>query len=326
MYKLLRQWPLLALLAMGASVVQAETLVSPNLLSSTERGMFMTNGRYFVAGKAGIHEIKRTADNAPNCKIDNASGFTSCQLVSPQLGADTCEFSGMTTDNTYLYAACTVWADSSALSTLKPPKRAVLFRVKPGAGSTAAEVKTKDFASKRWYNGMAMLDASTLLMTPSNLLGSDTAVVKLKITSSSTLAHTVSDWLPGSILYLIPNGIQVADGHLYYVGGQSLYRIKITSAGAAGIPFLIYQAPVNKVLDDLSVWGDWVSVTEIGLVNGLGLNSITVVNKTGLTVPYKILTGMTQLSSLARDPGSFGATGSYVATSYFQGGILRYYP
>jgi hypothetical protein len=327
MFNLLRQWPTVALLLLGMSAVHAETLVSPTALPSTERGMFMSNGRYFVAGKSGVHEVKRAADNSANCKLDSASGFTLCQLVAPPFEGDTCDFSGMTTDNTYLYAACTVWADSaSALSALNPPKRAVLFRIKPAANSTAAEVKTKNFASQRWYNGMTMLDSSTILMTPSSLLGSDSAVVKLKITNTSTLAHTVTEWLSGSVLYLIPNGIQVSDGYLYYVGGQSLYRIKITSTGSAGVPFLIYQTPTTSVLDDLNISGDWVSVAEIGIVNGLGLNSITVVNKTGLVTPYRILTGMTQVSSLVRDPGTFGATGSYVATSYYQGGILRYYP
>lgn len=318
-------WKLLfCTLALGAHSAQADQLVSASILKSTENGVFMANGRYFVAGQGGIHEIKRTVDSSPHCQMDPASGFTVCEMVSPQWGAETCEYSGMTTDDTYLYAACTVAQPGAILGPLAAPKRAALFRIKPGA-SAAAEVKIKPFAAAVWYNGMAMLDKSTILMTPSAPLGTKPAVVKLKITNTGTLDHTISTWLPGSPLYLLPNGITVNKGHLYFIGGQNLWRINIKTDGSAGIPVLLYQTTINQVLDDLTVRGDWVAIGEYAIVNGLGFNSITLIHKTGLVAPIRLPTGMTQVSSLAIDPGTFGTPGSFIGTSYFQGGIHRFF-
>jgi hypothetical protein len=318
-------WKLLfCTLALGSAGAHAEQLVSPSILKSTENGVFMSNGRYFVAGQDGIHEIKRSVDNSPNCQMDPASGFTVCLMVSPQSGADSCFYSGMTTDDTYLYAVCTVMETGSLLSQLAPPKRAALLRIKPGA-SAAAEVKLKPFATPVWYNGMAMLDKSTILMTPSAPLGTSPAVVKLKITDTATLDHSISQWLPGSPLYLLPNGITISDDHLYFVGGQNLFRIRIKSDGSAGIPVLLYQTTINQVLDDLTVKGDWVAVGEYAIVNGLGLNYITLIRKTGLAAPLRLWTGQAQVSSLAIDPGTFGTPGAFIGTSYFQGGIYRFF-
>ncbi len=326
MRKLLPTVFLGCLLALASAVTQAETLVAPTLLKATERGLFMSSGRYFVAGKDGVHEIKRTPDYSPNCRQDSSSGYSVCEVVPTRYGTDTCFFTGMTTDHTYLYAACTVWASDSVLSQLKPPRRAALYRIKPGANGAAAEIKIRPFTAPAWYNGMTMLDANTLLMSPSTVLDSSgPAIVKLKINSTSTLDHTISQWLPGSLLYLLPNGISVSNGHVYYVGGQSLFRIQIKPDGSASTPLLVYQVPVNKVLDDMVINGDWIAVAEIGIVNGLGLNSITIIHKTGLTLPYKIPTGMTQVSALAIDPGTFATPGSYIATSQFQGGVYRFF-
>jgi hypothetical protein len=312
----------LAALALAGSA-RADQLVSPQLLKSTERGVFMTNGRYFSAGADGVFEVKRTPDAGSHCRMDNSSGYTVCLMALPKIGTDTCTFSGMTTDNSYLYAVCLVADPTPILGAALPPKRAALFRIKPGA-SAAAEVKVKPFATPVFYNGMAMLDSNTILMTPSVLLG-QSAIVKLRITNTSTLDHTLSEWLPGSPLYLFPNGIKISEGYLYFVGGQNLWRIQIKSDNTPGLPVPLYQTTVNQVLDDLTVRGDYVAVCEIGIVNGLGLNSITLVHKTGFGVPIKLWTGLTQLSGLQVDPGSFGTPGAFIATSFFQGGIQRYF-
>ena len=210
------------------------------------------------------------------------------------------------------------------LRQLVAPKRSALVRIKPGSGSTPAEVKITPFASNAWYNGMAMLDAHTILMSPSSPLGTKPAIVKLKIRNSATLDHSISDWLPGSPLYVLNNGITVDKGQVYFVGGQNLWRVAVKSDGSASLPVLLYQAPVNKALDDLVINGDWIVVAELGILNGLGVNTLTFVHKTGLVVPAKWWTGLVQLSSLAVDPGTFGTPGAYIGTSYFQGGVHRY--
>lgn len=302
---------------------QAETLINPSLLANTENGVFMSNGRYFVAGGDGIHEIKATPDYSSNCKRDTLSGYTSCRLVSNQFQGETCFFSGMTTDNTYLYAACTIWQDG-LLGQLQPPKRATLFRIKPGSGSTVAAQLTRDFAQPAWYNGMTMLNGNTLLMTPSALFGGQTAITKLTITNTSTLQFQVSEWLNSNGLYLLPNGLRYDKGFVYFVGGQNLWRIRVNSNGTAGWPVLLFQTTINQVLDDFAIDGDWIVVSNHAIVNGLGLNTLTRVHKTGLLLPQFISTGMTQISSVAVDPGSFMDPGSYISTSFFQGGIYRF--
>lgn len=303
--------------------MQAQEIVSPETLTGTENAVFMPDGRYFVAGKAGIHEVKSTPDYRNGCVQDASTGYYVCEIVSNQFEGDTCFFSGMTTDDTYLYATCTIAASDSLLDQIKPPKRAVLFRVLPGE-SKAADVKTTDFQDPTWYNGMAMLDDNTLLMTPSNFLGMDSAIVKMHIYDQENLQFTVEEWMSGSIFYLLNNGIRVDNGFVYLVGGQNLLRIRIRWDGTPSVPVLLYQAPVNKVLDDFTIVGDWLAVSEVGLINGLGLNSITFVHKLGTFLPYKKLTGLTQLSSLEVDPGTFFEAGSLIGTSFFQGGVYQY--
>ena len=301
----------------------SNTIVSSNILSSTENGLFMDNGRYFVAGNDGIHEVKITPDYSSNCTYDFSSGYTVCEIVSTSFDGEQCMFTGMTTDDTYLYAACTI-GEGGLLGALIPPTRSVLFRVLPGSGSFAQEIKTQDFDVAALYNGMAMLDNDTLLITPSNFLTTSAAITKVDITNTNTFEIQESEYLDNSIFYLIPNGIAVDNGYIYMVGGQNLYRIRIRFDGSPGVPTLIFQTTVNQLLDDFVISGNWIIVSNVSALNGLGINNLTILHKTGLVPPSFISTGFTQTSSIAIDPGTFYNPGSLITTSFFQGGVQQY--
>lgn len=316
--------PLSAAVMLSASStwLQAAEMVSPASMAKTENGVFMSNGRYFVAGASGIQEVKTSPDYSSHCKMDPVNQLTVCTLVAPTLNGNKCFYSGLVADDDYLYATCTVWLDGS-FGPFLPPKYASLVRVQPGA-SSADQVLERPFAKPVWYNGMTLLDADSLLMTQSiSSQGTGTAaVVKLDITNPSNLSFTTSDWLPKSADYLNPNGIVYSKGYVFFVGGQNLFRILVNANQTAATPVLLYQTPNNHMIDDLTIVGWWAAVAEVALINGLGVNTITAVNITGWIAPVKIATGKVQLSSLDVDPGTFHE-GDFIGTSYYQGGLYH---
>src|SRR5690606_2234643 len=209
--------------------------VLPNVLVNTENAVFLDDGRYFVAGSAGIHEITPQVDTRPGCETDPVQGLSLCTVLPPELHGDTCLYTGMTTDGAQLYAACTV-TGGSPLGVLMPPK-AALVRVRPEGDGY--DIAVSYFKQPTWYNGMAVVDDDTLLMSRS-LTGSITnaegpAIDRVDITDEDTLALQVTPWLNASPTYLFPNGIQVENGYAYFIGGQNVFRIRIRQDGSAGI-------------------------------------------------------------------------------------------
>lgn len=314
-----------AVVGTAADQARAQHVVSPQRLPNAERAVFTREGRLFVISAGGVEEIKRSPDSSRNCSPDAAQELTVCTLVRPVLNGTPCVFTGMTTDGIYLYAICTV-ADVAQLV-----RAAALYRILPGP-SAASEVKIRNFAQPTFYNGMTVLGPNTLLLTDTSagllnvLLGNRevSAVTRLTITDQATLDFRVSEWLPRSPLFLAPNGITRDGDFVYFVGGQNLFRIRVLGDGSAGVPVLIYQAAPTQTMDDLVALGDRLAVAEIAVINGVGLNSLTFVNKTGLGVPLRLPTGSLQVSALAVDPGALFERGDLVATSFFQGGLYRF--
>jgi hypothetical protein len=249
-------------------------------------------------------------------------------VLPPELRGDICLYTGLTTDGQQLYAACTV-TGGSPLAALAPPK-AALVRIRPIANEY--QIAVAYFDQPSWYNGMAMVDGRTLLMSRSvtGLIGgvltgdSGPAIDRVEIVDQDALALRVTPWLASSPTYLLPNGIEVENGYAYFVGGQNVFRIRIREDGSAGVPVLLYQTPINHTFDDLIIVGDYLAIAEIAVLNGLGVNSITFVKKSGSLFPRRIPTGDIQISSLTVDPGTFGVAGALIGTSFFQGGIYRF--
>lgn len=309
------------LLAFCAGAANAEAIVSADSLPATENGVFTADGRYFVAGGAGIHEV-RPADPGgvvpQGCALDHLHGHAVCQLVAPALDGAPCFFTGMTTDGVYLYAACT------ATDNIVRPSAAALFRIRPGADE--AQVKIGRFATPVWYNGMAMAPDGGILMSNSAAgtahRGPGAAIVKasLKGSSGDELLFELSDWLPASFNYFMPNGIAVDGNTAYFVGGQNLFRIAIKPDGRPGLPIPIYLTGGGQLLDDLTLAGNRVAVAEIAMY-GIGFNRIVSVPKSGWGLPRTLSTGAVRLSSLAVSPGDLGRKGELIATSYFESGL-----
>jgi len=318
---------LLLLCTAGTAARADDQIVGSAILPQTERGVFTRDGRYFVASALGIDEVKRTPDSSPGCVRDPLESLTVCRMVEPRLLGRPCLFTGMTTDGTFLYAVCTIAASPLAI------EDAALFRIRPArrgpAGrSRTTEVTSRRFASPTFYNGMTALDSRTLLLTDTSasalLLGlGKPAVVKLTITDPATLRFDVAPWLASSPLFIAPNGIARDGAFVYFVGGQNLFRIPLRADHSAGTPVLIYQTLPTQLLDDLAPVGDRIAVAEIAIVNGLGLNGVTLVAKSGIGLPRHIATGLTQLSDVDVDRGSIIPGGGLIGTSFFQGGVYQ---
>ncbi len=310
---------LVVVLSLSSGLSQAEQLINGELMSQTENGVFLPDGRYFVAGSSGIQEVKSTPDDNYNCDVDPQSNLTVCTLVAPELEGHKCFYSSLTSDGTYLYATCTDWKQG-LLGTFQKPNYASFLRILPGE-SGADEVIVREFPQPVWYNGMDMLDGNSILMTQSvaNQGSGNSSIIKLDITNADTLDFEISDWLPSSSLYLNPNGLAIDDGYVFFIGGQNLFRIRINRDGSAGTPFLLYQSVLTRILDDITVIGDRVLIAEAGLATG----AIVSVHKFGAALPSRINTGTVQLSDLDLDPGTF-SQGALIGTSYYKGGVYSF--
>lgn len=307
----------------------AEQIIASAPLINTENAVFTDDGRYFVAGTAGIHEIKTEMDTSPECMPDSIKGYSICTVASIEQDGETCQYLGMTSDGTYLYASCAIYS-GGAVSQLAPPAKAALVRVLPGEDGNN-EVTMSYFDTPVWYNGMTMLDDKTILAS-SSLTGSlpdlikpkdapGAAVDKIDILDHSTLTLQVSPWLDTGPSYLMPNGLGYDGQNVYYIGGQNVFRVSVNDDGSAGTSKKIFQTSLFNVLDDLTFVGDQLAIAEISM---LGNNSITFINKKRTLRPKRIPTGKIQLSSLMVDPGLFGSAGTLIGTSFFQGGIHTY--
>lgn len=316
----------LAVLLLGlcaSAAASAELIVTPETLPETENAVYTADGRYFVAGVSGIHEVlPARADGLvpPGCQVDAAKGHAVCLIVPPALDGQPCFFTGMTTDGQYLYAACTAGAN------VVEPVAAALYRVLPAVDG--AEVKIGRFATPVWYNGMAMAPDGGIFMSSSasgsfHGGGDGVAVVKATVTGTAgdELLLSLADWLPTSLAYLMPNGIAVQGSTMYFVGGQNLFRIPIKADGKAGLPVQLFQTGIGRVLDDLTVAGDRVVVTDVPLLPGVGFNWLVSVAKSGWGLPRWLNTGGAGLSSVTVSPGGLVPAGQLIATSYFDGGI-----
>ncbi|RLT91979.1 MAG: hypothetical protein D9N11_16410 [Ketobacter sp.] len=317
---------LAALLLLAGAWVNATPILPRSLLGHTENIVVLPQGRVFLASDRGIYEIKRTLDLDEACEYDAVSGLTACLQVDNHYDNGRCFFSGMTTDGHDLYAACTIWYPW--LIPLGRPRTAALYRVTPGA-SSADQVQIQAFADPVWYNGMTMLDDHTLLLSASSYgtaLGFDgPAIAKLTITDPLTLGFELEDWLERRPGMLMPNGLLMAEGELYFIGGQTLFRIPVLDDGSAGEPELLYRTPWYRVLDDMTWHEGELVLAEIAGINGLGKNYLTYFDP--LTGHYRRQdSGLIQVSSLAVDLGNVSVPGALLATSFFEGGLHRYDP
>lgn len=301
-----------------------ETIVSPTALPETENLVYTDDGRLYVAGKTGIHEVSATATR-PSCLKDAAGQRYYCEITPPPvLNGSACFFTGMTTDGVDLYAACTLFAGSATAD----PAAASLVRV-TGLGGEQPEIERHDFAEPSWLNGMTVLaradDGVSILATQSVSgtahQGVGDAIVKLDISDDMQVA--VSPWLAANGSFYMPNGIERAGDTIYFVGGQNLYAVALTPALTAGEQTLLYQAGFSKLLDDIAVNGDYVAVAEIPISNfGAGRQVVSVSLAGGQT--QVLDTGNIGLSDLVLAPsnGVFGE-GNVLASSYFNGGVYR---
>jgi len=309
----------LALLFTAPATSFSEQIIQPSLLDETENIVQMDDGRMFVAGSTGIHEIKSTNDSSPNCQQDSQSGLTICTVVEPMVNGNECSYTGMTTDNYYLYASCTKWQSS----TFADPEFAAFLRILPGTHG-AEQVIVHEYDEPVWYNGMTMFDDDSLLMTKTvpDQGSINAAIVKLDITNQLTSEFTVSKWFPSNSLLFAPNGIKYDNGFVYFVGGQNLFRIEVNEDQSHGFPFHIYQTALHKALDDFAIVGDWIAVAETALINGWGTNNVLFVHKTGTVSTTRIPTGKIQMSHFVKDSGTLFSD-DLIGTSFYQGGLYR---
>ncbi len=327
-----------------SSATFAAQLISPEVIGHTENVVMTDEGRLFVASTNGILEILRTdflndgsqpVSLPNNCQYDTGRDFVICNLVSSELSNGPCMLTGLTTDGTRLYAACTA---IDANKNLIEDQGAELLRVLPGKHrGTVSSVERHVLEQPEWYNGMAIDSNGNLYMSASRAGYSEAAIVTTKLPAPDEFFYLqLSSWLKKSN-ETMPNGIQIEGNTLYYSTGRKIEAIKINHDGSAGISTTLYTAGYLSLLDDLTITPNHIAITEIDSYGeGYSENNIILVEKEPSPAPYwcwfncvtqlTVPTGQTRTSSLVYDhKGLFYEAGTLIGTSYFEGGLHLYH-
>lgn len=346
---MISDWPVsLSIPRLLPKIDSGTELVGKDVLKRTENGVFTNDGRYFVAGQHadpalnwGIYEVVKNGEHYDVKQI--VPGVV--ELNSPELHVTrpvSCQFLGLTTDGTYLYATARVnfelslaHIDAGALVRILPSKDPVEVAIAPYD-------KYKD--ELHVFNGMAVGADGSIYMSnsyPNRFYpfsnGHDWAIYKVTIIDQDDFRIQMRPWLPRVNWFGInyPNGIQISDDKMYYASGNSLFQIALTSNGP-GTPIPLYMAltPFNS-LDDLVILpdhrvavaefnlGSWM-ISELAGFNSFGPNNIVIVDPHQRQNPEIIATLRYPVSSLAYRPGNALTNDNFVATSWAQGGIREF--
>ncbi|MFL0798389.1 MAG: hypothetical protein K6L73_12965 [Cellvibrionaceae bacterium] len=319
-------------------------LLNTEDIGKTENVVMTHEGRVFVASQRGVVEVIRTdflndgsqpGPLANNCQYDSDRDFVICHLADSLLKNGPCLLTGLTTDGTYLYSACTA-IDTN--DNLVEEQGAELFRILPGKNrGTVASVERHILEQPEWYNGMAVDDNGYLYLSASRATYNEAAIVRAKLPAHDEYFYPqFTAWLKKSN-ETMPNGIQIDGSTLYYSTGRKIEAININSSGSAGIATTLYTAGYLSILDDIAITPNHIAITEVDGYNlGHSENKIVLVEKepspapqwcwfncvTQLTIP----TGKVRASSLVYDKrGLFYAPDTLIATSFFEGGLYLHH-
>ncbi|MFL0800426.1 MAG: hypothetical protein K6L80_08265 [Agarilytica sp.] len=258
------------LLLLGAfgvflSGCKTETLISNDILASSENAVYSKNGRFFVVGNAtpeslltkesAIYEITREGENYTTSSVVESTDYI--------VNGEPCQFRGITAYKNSVYAVCVYSVIGEIIGqTLPLPTHSILVKV--DATKTANDEgyieTTQVFGSLISPNGMATDSDGNIFVSDSNAYLSTfaagiPAAAILKVTPSfdGGLSTTYESWYPALPTDTFPNGIQILGDNLFYITGSKLQKFHLQPNGMAGTPVTMYEAEPCNIMDDFDI-------------------------------------------------------------------------
>lgn len=322
-------------------------LASPRVFDTTERSGITADGRIFFIGtepesdgssRSWIAELViDPAGGKPEVVNRVAGSFEGTEdgtLMGAPLGVP-CVFSGMAVHGELVYAACAT-SDFRASLVQVDLARAT---VRTGEFTTCvAEPAATPCASSAMYlNGMSIDDSGRLYATntATHLNGGpvSTSVIQVRVLPDQPdpvkLGFRYRSWLRTDFIAdgIVPNGIQIDRGMLYFAAFSNIDVVPIQADGSAGPPSVHYRGDFLSYIDDFYVDGRGLvlartlpgDVAAVGARDVLGLaRTLGTCRLPGNAIPSSVI-------RLAAIPGAAAPLNDagYLVTAFFGGGLYR---
>ena len=236
---------------------ELKTLLKPDDLPPGNMGTFAENGvladgnRFFFIQDTSIYELTSQPDGTVQYET--------------ALKTKNCTFSGLTSHDSLLYAACTIFSKGTTK----------LYRV----DLSLDESHPQRVASTRLYksgfapNGMAVDDRGDIFM--SNSMGTELGmilapanrlpvIIRVRVVDEENFTIKKKGVVPaGGVIGIEPNGLQIREDRLWLACENNLYEAEIVKKGLKGF-HRIYQAKSSRFFDDFTVLPEnIIALTEI---------------------------------------------------------------
>jgi hypothetical protein len=205
--------------ALALATGTRETLISG--ITAAENQLFSAAGRLYVSGDDGVFELTRTSAGGP---------FVATSLVH----VDGCKFGGMSQRGATLYAVCYDGNDSylyAAAETARPAFQNI-FKLD---GVLLA-------------NGMAS-DGASLYVSATG----QGAILRLPIDPNDPMHVTARAAFSGDTGGLLPNGLKIRDGLMYWGDVGTIHRASLASPALSDAPIHALTFFDDFWVDDRSV-------------------------------------------------------------------------
>ncbi len=264
-YKKACKFILLGAFGVFLSGCKTETLISNDVLASSENTVYSENGRFFVVGNA-TPESLLTKESAIYEVIREGEDYSLSSVVDSAdylVDGEPCQFRGITAYENTVYAVCSYSAIGELIG-LTLPLATHTILVKVDAAKSADDEgyieTTQVFGPLISPNGMATDSTGNIFVSDSNaylstFLAGIPAAAILKVTPSfdGEFSTTYESWYPALPTDTFPNGIQILGDSLFYVTGPKLQKFHLHPSGIAGVPITMYEAETCNILDDFDI-------------------------------------------------------------------------
>lgn len=316
-------------------------ILTPKQLGNSERGAFTAAGRFFAIGLRpepdgdGLWWLVEVSKDGKGYKSTNVLTGTLEGTSDGTLGGkpkgDACGFSGMAVQGDVLYAGCFATDGRAALVQIDT----ATAEVRAGAFNTCNfDPATKPCKPISVYpNGMSIDGQGRVYLSNTQaytLAVTDYSIAQVEVAkaqpNAGQLDFTFRSWLVKNIFNdgIAPNGVQIRDDVLYYVGGTNVNAVPILPDGKPGPLKVLYSGPAISLIDDFAL-GEGELLLARALPANIGRLSWSSAGRTREinTCPMPALGAASSLTYQPQVEGSepLFPAGTIVVTSFFGGGL-----
>lgn len=330
-----------ALFARSSPDCALTEILTPKQLGNSERGAFTSAGRFFAIGLRpkpegdGLWWLVEVTKEGKGYQSTNVLTGTLEGTSDGTLGGkpkgDACGFSGMAVQGEVLYAGCFATDGRAALVQIDTETQ----EVRAGAFDTCSFDPAKKPCKpiSVYPNGMSIDGQGRVYLSNTQaytLAVTDYSIAQVEIAKEQTeagkLDFTFRSWLVKNVFNdsIAPNGIQIRDDVLYYVGGANVNAVPILADGKPGPLKVLFSGPAISLIDDFAL-GDGELLLARALPANIGRLSWSSSARTREinTCPMPALGAASSLTYQPEVEGSepLFPAGTIVVTSFFGGGL-----